>query len=102
MFKRLAFVALSYVMMSGQSYAGDTVTVNIPGGATQTVSSSTIAAAINTASSAGSIVSGGGENSSIASVSQDVSTGVLTVTTTGGQVYTVSSAFIGSLLGYYK
>lgn len=102
MFKRLAFITLFCVVVSGQSYAGDTVTVNIPGGATQTVSSSSIAAAINTASSAGLPASGGGENSTVASISQDVATRVLTVTTTGGQVYTVSSAFIGSLLGYYK
>jgi YbbR domain-containing protein len=102
MFKRLAFVALSSALVAGQAHAGDTVTVNMPGGATQTVSSSTIAAAINTASSAGVVVSGGGESSSIASITQDVSTGAITVTTTGGQTYNVSSAFVGSLLGYYK
>lgn len=101
MFKRLAFVALCGIIASGHAFAGDTVTVNIAGGATQTVSSSTIAAAINTSTSTGTIASGGGE-SSIASITQDASTGAITVTTTSGQTYTVSSAFIGSLLGYYK
>lgn len=101
MFKKLAFVVLSPALVAGQAYAGDTVTVNIPGGATQTVLSSTIAAEINTVGSAGVVVSGGGESSSIASITQDVS-GAITVTTTGGQTYTVSSAFVGSLLGYYK
>lgn len=102
MFKRSALLALCGITASGQTFAGDTVTVNIPGGATQTVSSSTIAAAINTSNSTGTVVSGGGEGSSIASITQDTSTGAITVTTTGGQTYTITSAFIGSLIGYYK
>jgi hypothetical protein len=102
MFRRLAFAALSTALVAGAAYAGDTVTVNIPGGATQTVSSSTIGAAISAASSSGVVVGGGGDISSIASITQDPSTGVITATTVGGQTYVVSSAFIGSLLGYYR
>ena len=80
--------------------AGDTVTVNLPGGATQTAAASSIVAAINDAGGA-SIGGGGGEDSIIASITQDSSTGDITIVTTGGQSYTVSSAFIGSLLAYY-
>jgi hypothetical protein len=80
--------------------SGDTVTVNMPGGATQTAAASSIVAAIN---DAGGAVpgGGGGEDSIIASISQDTATGDITIVTTGGQSYTVNSAFIGSMLAYY-
>lgn len=72
----------------------------MPGGATQTVAASAMAAALNDAGGA-SLVGGGGGDSVIASVSQDSATREITVVTTGGQSYSVGSAFIASLLVYY-
>lgn len=102
MFKRLIMCAVCYAAIASHASAGDTVTVNIPGGATVPASTSTIAAAITTSSSAGVLVGPGGTDSSIASITQDPATGTITATTSGGRTFTVSSAFIGSLLAYYK
>lgn len=82
------------------AFAGDTVTVNIPGGATQTVSSSILAAMINDAPSAFGAAGATGEGS-VVSVTQDAATGNITITTASGQTYAVTSSFIGSILAFY-
>lgn len=94
----LLSVALA-VGLAGAAVAGDTVTINLPGGATQTVSAGVLAGAIG---AVGGIPSGGVTGDTvIASVTQDASTGDITFTTVGGAVFTVSSAFIARLLLTY-
>jgi hypothetical protein len=100
MLKTTLWSAALVLCFAGAASAGDTVAVNLPGGATQTAAASSIVAAINDAGGA-ALGGGGGEDSIITSISQDTATGDITIVTTGGQSYTVSSAFIGSLLAYY-
>lgn len=102
MFKKSILCAVCYAAIASQASAGDTVTVNSPAGATGAVSSATTAGAITTSMSAGVVLGPGGADSSIASITQDPATGAITATSAGGRTFTVSSAFIGSLLAYYK
>jgi hypothetical protein len=100
MLKTSLWSAALVICTAGFAHAGDTVTVTMPGGATQTVAASSVAAAMNDAGGA-SLVGGGGEDSVIANVSQNSTTSEITIVTSGGQSYTVSSAFIASFLVYY-
>lgn len=102
MFRVFKYTAIYFFVVHSQAYAGDTVTVNIPGGATQIVSASTIAASINSSSGAGIVISSGEISSSVSSISQDISAGLVTVISKGGRVYVVSSDFIGTVFDYYK
>lgn len=88
------------IITASAGLAGDTVTINFPGGATQTVAASAISSMINNPGSA-NIVAGVGRDSIIMSVSQNTATGVFTITTIGGQVYVVSSNFISKLILFY-
>lgn len=82
------------------AFAGDTVTVNLPGGATQTVSASAIAAAIN---ANGGLAAGDALGSDIiASVSINSATGEIVIVTVGGTTYSVTSTFIAVLLLSYS
>lgn len=93
-------IALTFAA-SNFAAAGDTVTITSPGGATQTISSSVISAAINSASRSGAILTVGGASSVIVSITQSTPGGNTIVTTVGGSTYNVSSGFIGRLLAFY-
>lgn len=100
----LRMVVLSTLLVAGatmQLYAGDTVTLNMPGGASQSVFSGVIGGAI-TGYGGGVLPIGGGQVGVFTSVQQDPVTGITTFTTGGGQSFGVTSGFISSILGYYQ
>lgn len=103
MFKKIVSYCAVGLLTATVAQAGDTVTINLPGGATQTISASAVSAALSSIGGSGgsNIGAGGGTDSIITSVSQDPATGAISFTTSGGQSYTVSSAFIASILSYY-
>lgn len=101
MFKICMWSGFLSVAVATLAYAGDTVTVTMPGGAVQTVFSSAIASGIGNSAGGMIAISGGGTDSIISGVSQNSATGEITFTTVGGQSYTVSSAFIASIISYY-
>lgn len=82
-------------------HAGDTVTLNMPGGASQSVFAGVIGGAISGSGNA-ILPIGGGQVGVFTSVQRDPVTGITTFTTAGGQSFGVSSAFITGLLGYYQ
>lgn len=77
--------AVFSIVMAGSAFAGDTVTVNIPGGATQTVVSGIIGIGL------GSTFMPGTTGPS----------GVTVIPGPGGGSFTISSGFIGALLSGY-
>lgn len=74
--------------LAGGAMAGDTVTVNIPGGAGQAILSGVVGLGLN-----GGVIVG---------IQPQASTGNYVITTETGAVYTVSSAFIANLIGSYS
>ncbi len=88
---RFVLVGALTLASANVASAGDTVIINMPDGPTQTVSTSVVAAAIHRAGTG-----------AVTCVTQNATTGCFTVTTAGGQTYTVSSRFITTLLSYYK
>ena len=94
MIKTAKFSVATLLLSTSLAFAGDTVTVNMPGGATQTVSSSVLAAMLNKSPSAT------GDNA-VVGVSADAATGGFTITTAGGKTYNVTSQFISTLLTSY-
>lgn len=96
------FMVVSLVLsFASSARAGDTVIINLPGGATQTVATGTVATMINDAG-ARSIVTGNSGDSIIASVTPDPVSGGTTFISVGGATYTVSSSFITQLLLSYQ
>lgn len=76
--------AVLSVAMAGSAFAGDTVTVNIPGGATQTVMSGIIGIGLGSTFTPGTGPSG-----------------VTVIPSPSGGSFTISSGFIGALLSGY-
>lgn len=76
--------AIFSVVMSGSAFAGDTVIINIPGGATQTVMSGIIGIGLGS-----TFTPGTGPN------------GVTVIPNPSGGSFTISSGFIGALLSGY-
>jgi hypothetical protein len=103
MFKKIISYSAVGLFAATMAHAGDTVTINIPGGAAQTISAGAVSAALSSIGGSGGtvVVAGGGADSVITSISQDPATGAISFTTTGGNSFTVSSAFIASILSYY-
>lgn len=98
---KFVLVAVLTLASANVASAGDTIIINMPGGPTQTVSTSMVAAAIHRAGSTAGFLGKAGTGAAT-SVTQNAETGYFTVTTAGGQTYTVSSRFITTLLSYYK
>jgi len=98
---KFVLVAALTLASANVASAGDTIIINMPGGPTQTVSTSMVAAAIHRADSTAGLLGRTGTGA-VTSVTQNAATGYFTVTTAGGQTYTVSSRFITTLLSYYK
>lgn len=86
--KILISAAFSFALANG-ALAGDTVTITSPGGATQTISSSQVAAAFSSttglAVSNVTVTPSGGFNVSA-----------------GGKTFVVTSGFIATLLAFYS
>ena len=96
--RQLFLSSLLSVAVTGAAIAGDTVTINMPGGATQTVSAGVVGTVFNELR--GLPVAGSG--STISSITQDPVTGSVTFTTSDPTVvYTTSSGFIIQLLMTY-
>ena len=100
MHRTILLAAIFAVELTGTAIAGDTVTVNLPGGATQTVSTGTIAGIINEVGGTIPVGDNGGD-SIIASVSLNPATGEVTITSVGGATYSMTSLFIARLLLSY-
>ena len=94
---KTALVATFAMASASIASAGDTVTLNMPGGATQTVSSTAVAAGLGRQPSS----IGVSADSPFASITQSPTTGEFTFTSAGGNVYTVSPGMIERLLAYY-
>ncbi len=103
MFKKIISYSAVGLFAATMAHAGDTVTINIPGGAAQTISAGAVSAALSSIGGSGGSVMGttGGTDSVITTITQDPATGNISFTTAGGSSYTVSSAFIASILSYY-
>ena len=103
MSKKLILSGALLALTAGMGQAGDTVTINLPGGATQTVSATATAGSIVSSSGQlGGLIGGsGGTDSIISSVVQNPTTGALTFVSVGGRSFTVTSSFIGTVLNYY-
>ena len=103
MFRKIVSYSAVGLFAATIAHAGDTVIINIPGGAAQTISAGAVSAALSGFGGIGGSIIGatGGTDSIIASINQDPATGAISFTTIGGQSYTVSSAFIASILSYY-
>lgn len=84
----LISAALSFAFANG-ALAGDTVTITAPGGATQTISSSQVAAAFSS-------------TTGLAVNSVTVTSGGDFSVSAGGATYVVTSGFIAKLLAFYS
>lgn len=99
-YKSFTLIFSLAIALASHAIAGDTVTINMPGGATQTVSASVLSAQIAAAPSDFNL-SSDLSSDVITSISQDSSTGIITINTQSGQAYTLTSAFIGGILASY-
>lgn len=88
--KKVLISAVVSLALSSGAFAGDSVTITAPGGATQTIASSVIAAAITRTSGV-----------TVTSITQVTPGGEISIVV-GGNTYVVASRFIAVLLAYYS
>lgn len=101
MFKTLTLALAVALCLGGAATAGDTVTINLPGGATQTVQGGVLA---NTLLRSGelSTLTGNSGDGIIASAVILPDGQTVVITTSGGTTYTVASGFLSRLLLSYR